>query len=93
MPLAVEAELPGRAGMEEVKGMQRGLVPRQWSDLRACLTCSPQRGSAGTHQVKPCVGASRCIREALIVRNLLGAEESSGQLASLLSVGPGRHFN
>ena len=64
--------------------MQRGLVPRQWSDLRACLTCSPQRGSAGAHQVKPCVGASRCIREALIVRNLLGAEESSGQLAFLL---------
>jgi hypothetical protein len=78
MPLAVGAELPGKAGMEEVKGMQRGLVPRQWSDLRACLTCSPQRGSAGAHQVKPCVGASRCIREALIVRNLLAQKSHRG---------------
>ena len=86
VPLAVEAELPGKAAMEEVKGMQRGLVVRLWSNLRACLTCSPKRGSAGRPPVQAGGGASRCIREALIVRNLLGTEESSGQLASLLCV-------
>ena len=31
MQLAVKAELPGKAAMEEVKGMQRDLVVQLWS--------------------------------------------------------------